>query len=118
MRNIAPDADADPEAALRQFLERFFAQIERRREFYVALVFGSGTIPLGGEGVETHRMTVARRVVEALGLPAGRDPGRARLDGVRRGPGAAVVGHSAAERTPLERRGRSLLQGVADVAVV
>lgn len=67
-RNIAPDADADPETALRQFVERFYAQIERRRDFYVALVFGSGSIRLGGEGVETHRMTVARRVVEALGL--------------------------------------------------
>src|SRR5215210_4037883 len=57
-RNIAPDADADPEAALHQFVERFYAQIDRRRDFYVALVFGSGSIRLGGEGVETHRMTV------------------------------------------------------------
>ncbi len=68
-RNITPDPDADPETALRQFVGRFYAQIERRREFYVALVFGSGSIRLGGEGVETHRMTVARRVVDALAVP-------------------------------------------------
>ena len=73
-RNIAPDPDADPETALRQFVERFYAQVERRRDFYVALVFGSGSIRLGGEGVETHRMTVARRVVDALGLEAAAVP--------------------------------------------
>jgi len=73
-RNIAPDADADPEVALHQFVERFFAQIDRRRDFYVALVFGSGSIRLGGEGVETHRMTVALRVVAALGLPSDKVP--------------------------------------------
>lgn len=67
-RNISPDAGVDADTALRQFVERFYAQIERRRAFYLALVFGSDAISLGGEGVESHRMTVARRVVEALGL--------------------------------------------------
>lgn len=68
MRNISPDSGIGPDAALRQFVERFYAQIERRREFYLALVFGSGAISLGGEGVDSHRTTVARRVVEAIGL--------------------------------------------------
>lgn len=68
LRNISPDPDAAADVALRQFVERFYAQIERRREFYLALVFGSGAISLGGEGVESHRMTVARRVVDAVGL--------------------------------------------------
>jgi AcrR family transcriptional regulator len=68
LRNISPDPDVDADTALGQFVARFYAQIERRREFYLALVFGSGAISIGGEGVESHRMTVARRVVEALGL--------------------------------------------------
>ncbi len=68
LRNTAPDPGADPDEALRQFVERFYAQIERRREFYLALVFGSGAISVGGEGIESHRMTVARRVADALGL--------------------------------------------------
>ena len=68
LRNISPDTDAGPDHALRQFVERVYSQIDRRREFYLALVFGSGAISLGGEGVESHRMTVTRRVVEALGL--------------------------------------------------
>ncbi len=68
LRNISPDPDVDPDAALRQFVERFYSQIERRREFYLALVFGSGAISLGGEGVESHRMTVTRRMADALGL--------------------------------------------------
>ena len=44
LRNIAPDPDVAPEAALTQFVERYFAQIERRRDFYLALVFGSGAL--------------------------------------------------------------------------
>ena len=68
LRNISPDPDVDPDTGLRQFVERFYAQVERRREFYLALVFGSDAISLGGEGVESHRLTVAGRVVEAVGL--------------------------------------------------
>ena len=69
LRNIAPDEDAAPDVALHQFVDRFYAQIERRREFYLALVFGNGALSLGGEGVDTHRMTIARRIVTATGLP-------------------------------------------------
>ena len=68
LRNIAPDTGVDPDAALHQFVARFYAQIERRRAFYLALVFGTGAISLGGEGVESHRMSVARRVADAMGL--------------------------------------------------
>ena len=67
LRNITPDEDADTDTDLRHFIERFYAQIERRRTFYLALVFGNGTISLGGEGVESLRMTAARRVVDVLG---------------------------------------------------
>ena len=66
-RNISPD-DGAPEQALQQFIERFYAQIERRRSFYLALVFGTGAISLGAEGVESLRVTAARRVMEVLGL--------------------------------------------------
>ncbi len=67
LRNIEPDEGVNADDALRLFVERFYAQIERRRTFYLALVFGSGTIALGGEGVESLRMTAAHRVLEALG---------------------------------------------------
>ncbi len=74
LRNVSPDPDVDPDTALRHFVERFYAQIERRREFYLALVFGSGAISVGGEGIESHRMTVARRVADAMGLDAAAIP--------------------------------------------
>jgi len=70
LRNIAPDDGIDPDAGVRHFIERFYAQIERRRAFYLALVFGNGAISLGSEGVDSLRMTAARRVVDALGRDA------------------------------------------------
>ena len=63
LRNITPGEGIDADDALRHFVERFFAQIERRRTFYLALVFGNGTLSLGSEGVDSLRMTAARRVV-------------------------------------------------------
>ncbi len=74
LRNISPDPDVAADLALRQFVERFYAQVDRRREFYLALVFGSDAISIGGEGVESHRMTVANRVVDAVGLAPGTTP--------------------------------------------
>lgn len=68
MRNTAPDEGVSPELACEQFVSRVYAQIERRREFYVALVFGNGTIAVGGNRLESHRMIVARRLIAALGL--------------------------------------------------
>lgn len=69
-RNVAPDADAVPDVAIAQFTERFYAQIERRREFYLALVFGNGSLSLGGADVESHRMVITQTLVEAAQLPA------------------------------------------------
>ncbi len=74
MRNTAPDEGVSPELACEQFVSRVYAQIERRREFYVALVFGNGTIAVGGNRLESHRMTVARRLIAALGLDDGVAP--------------------------------------------
>jgi len=68
LRNISPDDGVPPDVALTQFIERFYAQIERRRAFYLALAFGNGTIALGSEGVDSLRMTAARRVMAALTL--------------------------------------------------
>src|SRR5690349_12668183 len=66
VRNLSPDEDATPDLALHQFIERFYAQIERRRAFYLALVFGNGSISLGSEGVDSLRMTAARRIMTSL----------------------------------------------------
>lgn len=68
LRNTTSDAGVSPELACEQFVSRVYAQIERRREFYLALVFGNGTIAVGGSRLESHRMTVARRLVAALAL--------------------------------------------------
>lgn len=68
LRNTSPDDGVDPAVAREQFVTRVYAQIERRREFYLALVFGNGTIAVGGSRLESHRMTVARRLMAALEL--------------------------------------------------
>lgn len=74
LRNIAPDVDSAPDAALTQFVERYFAQIERRRDFYLALVFGSGALALGGDRVESLRSAIAIQLAERLRLdPAALD---------------------------------------------
>ena len=69
LRNTAPDDDAPPEVALAQFVRRYLEQVGRRREFYLALVFGNGALSLGGGRVETLRATFAQRAVELLALP-------------------------------------------------
>ena len=43
-RNVTPDPDAVGSAAVRQVVERFLLQVERRRETYVALVLGQAPI--------------------------------------------------------------------------
>lgn len=74
LRNIAPDAESTPDEALTQFVERYFAQIERRRDFYLALVFGSGALALGGDRVESLRSAIAIQLAERLRLePAALD---------------------------------------------
>lgn len=71
LRNTAPDEDAAPEEAVAQFVRRFLEQVDRRRDFYLALVFGTGARSLGGDRVESLRLVFARRLVDAIG--AGED---------------------------------------------
>ena len=66
--NTAPPADADPDAALRYIVGALFEQIDRRREFYLAFVFGQGALTLGGDRVATLRADIGNRVVAVLGL--------------------------------------------------
>ncbi|HSF98501.1 MAG TPA: TetR/AcrR family transcriptional regulator [Ornithinibacter sp.] len=87
-RNVSPDADAVGAAAVRQVVERFLRQVERRRESYVALVLGQAPIahatgdagPAGSEsvlspgfgvgvGVGGLREQLAALVVRAADLP-------------------------------------------------
>lgn len=70
LRNTAPDDGVDGDAALRQIVERFYAHVERRRESYLALVFGNGALSLGGSRVESVRAAFADRVLGVLGGPA------------------------------------------------
>lgn len=69
LRNTAPDDGVDAETALRQLVERFYDQVDRRRESYLALVFGNGALPLGGGRVESVRGLFADRVLGILGAP-------------------------------------------------
>ena len=86
-RNVTPDPDAVGSAAVRQVVERFLLQVERRRETYVALVLGQAPItraaadPDGagesavasgvspGFGVDGLREQLAALVVAAAKLP-------------------------------------------------
>ncbi|HET9499138.1 MAG TPA: TetR/AcrR family transcriptional regulator [Marmoricola sp.] len=71
-RNTAPDDGAAADAAVAQFVTRFYEQIERRRDFYLALVYGAGALSLGGDRVENMRERFAARLVAALGLDSHR----------------------------------------------
>ncbi|KAF0834237.1 TetR family transcriptional regulator [Ornithinibacter aureus] len=67
-RNVTPDEDAVGPAAVRQVVERFLRQVERRRETYVALVLGQAPIA-PGFGVGGLREQLAALVVAAADLP-------------------------------------------------
>lgn len=67
-RNVTPDEDAAGPAAVRQVVERFLLQVERRRETYVALVLGQAPIA-PGFGVGGLREHLAALVVAAADLP-------------------------------------------------
>lgn len=67
-RNTAPDEDARGPDAVAQFVQRFYEQINRRRDFYLALVYGAGALSLGGDRVENMRERFAERLVEVAGL--------------------------------------------------
>ena len=83
-RTVTPDADAVGPAAVRQVVERFLRQVERRRETYVALVLGQAPIAraagdagaargesteASGVGVDGLREQLAALVVTATDLP-------------------------------------------------
>jgi AcrR family transcriptional regulator len=68
LRNTAPDDGVEASVALEQIVERMLDYVDRRQEAYLALVYGAGSVPLGGEGVQRLRTAFAARVVEVLGL--------------------------------------------------
>ena len=75
LRNVRPDDGVTGDAALTQLVERFIAQVLRRRESYLALVYGQAPISLAADGAlsagpaGTLREELARVAVEACGLP-------------------------------------------------
>ncbi|MGJ0119785.1 TetR/AcrR family transcriptional regulator [Williamsia sp. MIQD14] len=74
LRTTAPDPDATAEAAPTQFVRRFLEQIERRRDFYLALVYGTASVALGGDRVVSLRLTFARQIAESIGAPESEIP--------------------------------------------
>jgi AcrR family transcriptional regulator len=75
LRNTAPSEDDDGPAQVRTMLTTMIEQIDRRREFYLTLVHGSGVAdPRLVEVHQSVRSVSTDRVVTALGLhPAQRD---------------------------------------------
>jgi AcrR family transcriptional regulator len=63
LRNVRPDEGLSGEAALRQLVDRFVRQVDRRRDFYLALVFGQ--LP-GASGEEAGEQPVAATLRSAL----------------------------------------------------
>ncbi|MFN8099431.1 MAG: TetR/AcrR family transcriptional regulator [Dermatophilaceae bacterium] len=73
LRTVRPDAGVTGEAAVRQIVERYFAQIARRREFYVAFVYGrlgaaAGGAEAAGVTAISLRDNISELVGDALGL--------------------------------------------------
>ena len=75
-RNVTPDEDAVGPAAVRQVVERFLLQVERRRETYVALVLGQAPIARAADDADAAESAVgglreqlAALVVAAADLP-------------------------------------------------
>lgn len=69
LRNTAPEEDLEPWAAVARFVERYYEQVERRRDSYLALVFGGGPVTLDGEFVADLRGSMGERVRVLLDLP-------------------------------------------------
>ncbi|WP_235006426.1 TetR/AcrR family transcriptional regulator [Nocardiopsis sp. JB363] len=68
LRNTAPDEGLEPWAAVAQFVERYLEQVERRRDSYLALVFGGGPVTLDGALVADLRASMGERVRALLDL--------------------------------------------------
>ncbi|HQH06803.1 MAG TPA: TetR/AcrR family transcriptional regulator [Phycicoccus sp.] len=79
MRNVRPDDGLAGEAALTQMVERFVEQVDRRREFYLALVYGqlpgSGPDESGqGAAVATLRSAFTDLAIERGGFRLAQRP--------------------------------------------
>ena len=68
LRNTEPEEGLEPWAAVARFVERYLEQVERRRESYLALVFGGGPVALDGALVIDLRGSMAERVRALLNL--------------------------------------------------
>lgn len=71
LRTVAPDAGATGAAAVRQVVGRFVEQIRRRRDSYVALVFGQSPVTTAvseGEAAQTLRQGLTGLVLSASAL--------------------------------------------------
>jgi AcrR family transcriptional regulator len=77
LRNTAPDATAPGEEQVRQMTRLLVEQIERRRDFYLALVHGQVAGGVDGRVTEVYdsvREGSTDRVVAALSLPTRQRP--------------------------------------------
>ncbi|WP_460747387.1 TetR/AcrR family transcriptional regulator [Nocardiopsis oceani] len=74
VRNTAPEEGLESWGAVAQFAERYYQQVDRRRESYLALVFGGGPVTLDGDLVEDLRETMGARVRALLELPESAGP--------------------------------------------
>ena len=77
LRNTAPDGAAPGEEQVRQMTRLLVEQIERRRDFYLALVHGQVAGGVDGRVTEVYdsvREGSTDRVVAALSLPARQRP--------------------------------------------
>ncbi|HYN30726.1 MAG TPA: TetR/AcrR family transcriptional regulator [Dermatophilaceae bacterium] len=72
LRNVAPGPGMTGDVAVEQVVRRFVEQVARRRESYLALVYGRGGLTTEGLGdsARTLRVELARLVGEALALDA------------------------------------------------
>lgn len=71
LRTTAPDEDLPGEQQVEMTTRLMVEQIERRRDFYLALVHGHGVAdPRVSEVMDSVRQGSTDRVVAALGLPA------------------------------------------------
>lgn len=69
LRNVAPDEHLTGDAAVEQLVARYLAQIDRRRDSYLALVYGRGAVRGDDDLAQGMRMAIARLVLDLLGLP-------------------------------------------------
>ena len=100
LRTTAPDEDLPGEEQVEMVTRLMVEQIERRRDFYLALVHGHGVAdPRVSEVMDSVRDGSTDRVMVALDVPAAPARRRTRVVGLHGGPGAHLVG-SADRRTP------------------